>query len=773
MRFLVRSLVRAAIALGVGAAGLSAVAQDAGPGSGQPAAASADTREFNKLLQDYVALTPPPFRGSQEDLKQWRAQIEPELAALTNRAQSLADRTGGAPDVLLLLSLCHAKRANVLLDERRDLDRRVSEMTDQGQEIPDDLRREQADRAVKAAREYSAIETTLRRALSAADVLSKRREIGLVQGVILAQTAIVEDRALETTEAAGMPAEFSPETLRPLLDDAQELLHAYLEATPVENGLEWVRGQFYLGVVEYRRSLTTRVLGEEYFTEVDPARMDSFKRAREIFTTLSTPEAVLKILRPNADKTAQRESPAGRAYETSSFRLQADYSYEAVAKYYAASSSLYLGLIAAIDPAYEGRPAQERFDATKTLMDQAAALDMAEPSPGQPAISLTADTVPISRRKVMGELQRALEAPARRPINDVTFSIGGGYLWDTNVSLLGDRTAQPRSLPRKSDSRFPTRLRLNWVADLDAFDPGNESLRKWQFFIEGRVDSTWNRKIKEFNEEFFGGTVNLRYELVGPDTIKHLDGLYLHARYDFDHVVLGHDGFLSVNRVRPMIQYLAGDGLIDGSFFFAYENRDYSEFLSDKRFNRDGNYFTAGTDLRLDLGKWVDAEKLWGPNLTWGTYGPTPDDGDYRRPMEVALGYEVTSNSTQGDEFDYGSHIASVGVQVPLPLGVDFLFSGAWEWQNYWHHGLVDRKRGYRNDLIQEYSFRAERKFYLTDYQADYAYVRPLQFDRVVMTLFGEIRWILDDANVVDRLGQRPFEYDRAIYGLGFRLELD
>jgi hypothetical protein len=760
-----------AIALCVSAGGSYAQEAADDPGPGSPATLGT-AREFNKLLQDYVSLAPPPFRGSQEDLKEWRAKISPELVAIIARAEALSERSS-SPDVLLLLSLCHAKRANVLLDDRRELDRRIGDMTDGGAEIPDDLRRAQATSSVEAAREYGAIETTLRRALDSADALRQRREIGLVQGVILAQTAIVQDRALELTEAAGISTDLSADRLRPLLDDAQELLQSYLEATALENGLEWVRGRFYLGVVEYRRSLTVRVMGEEHFTEVDPAREASFERAREIFTTLSTPEAVLRILEPHGDEAEQRQSPAGRAYETSSFRLQADYSYEAVAKYYAASSSLYLGLIAAIDPAFEGRPAQERFDSTQAFMDQAAALDLAEPSPGQAPISLTANTVPISRRKVMKELKRALEAPSRQPINDVSFSIGGGYLWDTNVTLLGDRTALPQNLPRKSDSRFPTRLRLSWVADLDAFDAGNEALRKWQIFVEGRIDSTWNRDIKDFNEELYGGTVNIRYELAGPEMFEKLDGLYLHVRYDYDHIVLGHDGFLTLNRVRPMIQYLAGEGLIDGSLFFAYENRDYSETLSDPRFNRDGNYLTAGTDLRIDLGEWVDAEKLWGTSRVWGPLGPSPDDGDYRRPMEVAFGYEFASNSTRGDEFDYSSQIGSVGVLFPLPLGVDFLVSGAWEWQNYWHHSLIDRKRGFRTGMIQEYSFRLDRKFYLTDYPADYAYVRPLQLDRVVMSLFSEIRWVIDDNNVVDRLGQSPFEYDRAVYGVGFKFELN
>lgn len=729
--------------------------------------------QFQSLLSDYVALTPPPFRASQEELRAWREQVAPTLAELIQRAEQLAETSGGSPDVLLLLALCHAKLANIQLDQRRGLDRKIADLRAAGQQVPPDLLAEQADQAIHAAAQYRRIVAALRQALAAADALRERREMGLVQGVILAQTAIVEDRAIDAADTVGKQVPFGPAELRQFLDDAQGLLREYLESTPLENGLEWVRGRFYLGVVEYRRALRPRVPGEEYFTEVDPARLDAFEQAREVFTTLSTPEAVLKILRPHADEEAQRQSPAGRAYETSSFRLQADYSYDAVARYYAASSNMYLGLMAAIDPTLEQASMQDRYDAVRRFMDRAVELDHAEPSPGQEPISLTADTIPTSRQKVLDELKRALEAPARRPINDVTFSVGGAYLWDTNVTLLGDRTAPTGGVSRKSDSRFATRLRLNWVADLDTFDPGNENLRRWQVFVEGRVDSTWNARIEDFNEQFYGGTVNLRYELFGPDRYENIDGLYFHLRYDYDQIVLGNDGFLSLNRVRPSFQLIADEGEVDVSAFFSYEIRDYSEFLRDDRFNRDGDYFSFGSDARFDLGDWVEGGTLWGDRLNWGCYAPHEDDPDYRRPMELAVGYEYTSNSTKGDEFDYSSHIISTGLRFPLPMGVDCFFSGAWEWQNYWRHSLVDRHRGSRTDLVQEYAFRAERKFYLSDYSDDYQYVRPLQLSRTVLTLFGEIRWIIDDNDVVDRLGQRPFEYDRAIYTVGLRLDFN
>ena len=120
-----------------------------------------------------------------------------------------------------------------------------------------------------------------------------------------------------------------------------------------------------------------------------------------------------------------------------------------------------------------------------------------------------------------------------------------------------------------------------------------------------------------------------------------------------------------------------------------------------------------GADMRLDLGQWVEAESLWGPDLAWGGYGPREDDPERRRPMEVAIGYERTMNSTQGDEFDYSSNIISTGMRFPMPLGVDFSFAAVWEWQDYWQHSLIDRQRRFRRSFIQEYVFGLERRFYL------------------------------------------------------------
>lgn len=747
--------------------------------SGQQTASDslALTTEFERILESYVTLPAPPLRGTRDEYRAWREQALPLLDHLVEQLADLAERSQKAPDVLLVQALVHAKRASIYLDRRREHDAEFNALSAEM-----DLERLRAERpdllsqralwAELTAQEYGRIEQTLSAALERADMLRERREMALVQGVILAQSAIVRDRAVDSLEAAERLVEWDPAVIRTLLDESEGLLQSYLTRTPPDTGLEWVRGYFYLGVVQYRRSLQPRVVGKEYVTAVDPQRREAFEAARAIFQSLSDPQKLLGVLRPEADPERQRQTPAGRAYESSGFFLLSGYPYEAVARYYAATSNLYLGLIAAIDPQYETDP-QARLEAAQGYLNRARELDSFVLAEGQPPQSLTQGTIPLSCDKVEPQLVALTQVPAARPLNDLTISFGAGILYDTNVTLLGRNTSAPLDLDRKRDFRAFTGLRLDYIADLNAFDPANEFLRRWQVRLQGRVSSTWNARIHTFNEQYYGGSANIRYELLGPGAVEKLDNVYMHVRYDYDQIMLGNDGFLVVHRVRPMLQVVAFGSVLDSTVYFSYERRNYLEDLFDDRFNREGDYFGGGFDFRLDLGNWVDAERLWGAQRVWGRWGPREDDPAFRRPLQFLAGLEFTSNSTAGDEFDYSSAVLTAGVELPLPWGIDFLISGAWEWQDYWQPSRIDRQRRPREDFIQEYGFRAERKFYLTPYERDFENVRPLRLDRLVMTIYGDIRFTIDDSNVRDRLGQSVFEYNRIMYGAGVRFDLN
>ncbi|MBU0638382.1 MAG: hypothetical protein KKB50_05910 [Planctomycetes bacterium] len=734
-----------------------------------PSAAEADevalTVEFQKVIEEYVSLPRAPIRASEEQLAQWRSELEPRLDSLITRLQSLARQAGRPPDVLLIQALCHARRANLWLAQRRELDARYDATQER------ELAVQRSRLAERVAEEYQTINVVLQEALREAEALRQSREISLVQGVILAQTAIVQDRAMAAAEEAKLPVQTDARVIPQLLSDADELLRTYLAATGPERGLEWVRGQFYAGVVKYRRALRPRVAGQKYFTELDvdnPASREAFARAREIFKRLSDPDEVLRILAPADDP----EQVADRAFKSSGFYLEVAYSPEMVARYYAASANLYLGLISAIDPQYEASP-EARLTASREPLERARALDTYQP-PVDEAFSLTDGTIPVSYTKVLAELEAATrETGEPEPLNDLTLTFGLTPIYDTNVSLLGRNTDTPIDRQRKRDFRTASILKLSYVADLDACDKGNELLSKWQVLFEARVAPTWNVRMRDYNEQLYGGTANLRYELLGPNKLPAVDGVYLHARYDYDYVLLGNDGFLRLHRVRPSMQVVAFDQVLNGSLFFQYEDRNYLEELRDERFDRDGNYFSWGADARLDLGRWVNAEQLWGPENVWGPWAPNENDWDYKRPLRVFGGLEFATNSTQGHDFDYESQIISTGAQLPLPYGIDLSGRAFFEWQDYRGNSLVDRKRRSRHDFIQEYAFRTERRFYVTEYGDDFEHTHPLNLRRVVLTLFGELRFTLDDSNVRDRLGQSIFEYNRIMYSAGVRFDIN
>lgn len=758
-----------AVGVGILLGALPARAQDEAANTSTQADDVEIVVEFQRLIEQYLQLPERPDRAevSDAELPQWRADMADQIGRLLAELDALLERSGRQADILLVKSLLHARLARVILDDRRALDDKYSKMRDRGlaqmgeqdRAVFAELARRRAERAKRAAEEFDRVTDYLQEALRAAEALSGEREATLIRGVVLAQSAIVGDRALEAATDAGLDAgAVSVRDMQRLLDAAAELIGAYMQDTGRDRGLEWVRGQFYSGVVEYRRALVPRAPGDaDYRTQVQSDRIAIFERSRDIFTTLSRPDDVLAILEAEGGKDA---------FDHSGFARQA-LTTQDVSRFYAAAANLYLGLIAATDPEIDRYDSETRLEAAKKFLDLAVKFDRTES-----ISSLTEGVVRRSVKTVLSNLERAVEQSKRQPLNDLTLSFGVTPLFDSNVPLLGRNTEAPLSKRRKRDFRAGAEFKLQHVIDLDALAPGDPLLRKWQLLIEARTSQTWNARIGDFNEQFYGATINLRYELL----VRDANALFLNLRYDYDYVLLGNNGFLRDNRIRPSLQFVALDGVVKGSVFFNYEDRNYLEALRDERFNRDGDYFSWGADAIVDLSKWlgIDGETLWQENV-WGSYAPQKTDADaWRRPLEIQIGLELTTNSTAGTEFDYDSLILRFGAEFPLPYGLDFRPQALFEWQDYRGHSLVDRKRRGREDFIQEYVFRLERKFYLSrNYSGDYQFVNPLRLERTVMTVFGDVRFTLDDSNVRDRLGQSVFEYNRVIYGAGVRFDIN
>lgn len=782
-----------ALALG----SLSAAAQTPAP---PPSGSPADAVEFQTILIDFLKKRPgKPAEAEWESAKQ-------AYADLVKRLDDYGRRAGMSADVEMMRAICLARRASILLEERRKQDRQVLALGDQA---PAEMKAARAAIAREVADEYAAVEAALSAALRAADGQGDPRGLPsdqiLAKGVILAQTALAQLQAgdaqmeIDPTREVERPSE----QIRALLQEAQGLLREYVERKlRAGKGLEYVRGRFYLAVVNYRLALDlpSKAKARDGTRFAQPGAAPGSETALEdaiaIFRDMSDPQRVFADLFPTGDPAV--EASVEDVWEQSSFRQRDVHKFtrEDGARFYAASSNLYLGLIEAIQAnAMSGAEKTAAQQRAKEFLHTAQELDVPltqpEPPPaldGAAMTSLTNGVIPPAAQQVIDKIDQPGVGEAE-PLNDLRITWGIGALYDSNVTLLGRNTEAPLDKRRKRDFRVPTLMSFDYTLDLNALDKGNEFLRRWQVFFEARVAPTWNARIHDYNEQFYGATANLRYEIYRDrsDLGTNEDGRpiqgaawFIDWRYDYDYYLLGNDGFLKQNRIRPSLRYISENEFVDASLFFAYEDRNYLERLRDERFDRDGNYFSWGADAVFDLSKiWpvLEAQRLYnrdGQDLAWGGAAPIREDyQDFYRPVRLRLGVGFTSNSTVGDEFDYDSQIVSGGVTVPLPLGMDLSYDGIFEWQNYWQHSLVDRHRAVRSDFIQEHQFRLSRRFYSQNYDVNTYLSQPLDLKRLVVTLYGDIRFTIDDSNVRDRLGQSVYEYNRVIYGAGLRFDLN
>ncbi len=189
--------------------------------------------------------------------------------------------------------------------------------------------------------------------------------------------------------------------------------------------------------------------------------------------------------------------------------------------------------------------------------------------------------------------------------------------------------------------------------------------------------------------------------------------------------------------------------------------------MSDRRFDRDGDYITLGI---VQSYQWVSMTD-WYRGRGVEPWGFADDDALWQEDPDVErrwltpyVGLEYSWDSTNGDEFDQKEIALRSGVLLPLPYGIDLDAGMQFQWQDYAHGSLVDFHRRSRNDFIQEYTFGLTRTFVLRPGTARNRYTPVM--DRVLMTVRAHVSWTDDDSNVVNRAGEAIFSYDRAIYGI-------
>jgi hypothetical protein len=432
-------------------------------------------------------------------------------------------------------------------------------------------------------------------------------------------------------------------------------------------------------------------------------------------------------------------------------------------------AALYLGLIIPFRAAGETDPDLRNalYDRAEGALRQSIELDTRVPidaETGEPdpqrvfSASGRGKMIPLvvlrQREQIADLRQRAPSAPQRR--NDIEFSFFFDTHYDTNVVLLGERTDLPRDIPKEGDYGFTTGTVLTYTLDLSDH---------WTLGLEGRAASLWHCEVDEFDEQDYGGSAALQYEMVPKK--GEFGPIHLRLQYDYNYSLLGRSAFLESHSLTPNMRVFWDDRRAQADVYFTYEWRDYREPLYDRRYNRDGEYLALGlfhSYKLLDMTPRYENAGIepWGHA---GDDGLAQDDPDYpAHYLSPYMGLQYAWDCTDGDEFDQKSYILSLGVMVPLPWGVELDTGVDFEWQEYQHGSLIDYHRRPRRDFIQRYEVGLSRTFVLRG--GELANRHTPAFDRVLMILRAYAAWTLDDSNVVDRLGEAVFEYDRAMYGI-------
>ena len=221
-----------------------------------------------------------------------------------------------------------------------------------------------------------------------------------------------------------------------------------------------------------------------------------------------------------------------------------------------------------------GLSSQRYFGEAKTFFEQAWKLDTGQEYPEGADKSAGRGLIPQITEKHIPAIEQALEGPA--PAEDLFLDWDSGFAYDTNVILLGDNTALPASFGRKEDVRFGTGINLGYTLDLAKVSP---SLERLTVGLAGRASSSWHTSIHEYNEQNYGGSVALQYRMLDarPSDSGMQGPLYASVQYDYDHFLLGNQGYLHLNRVSPRFTLYTFDQYAATSFGFHYEDRSYSE----------------------------------------------------------------------------------------------------------------------------------------------------------------------------------------------------
>lgn len=327
-----------------------------------------------------------------------------------------------------------------------------------------------------------------------------------------------------------------------------------------------------------------------------------------------------------------------------------------------------------------------------------------------------------------------------------------GAFYDSNVILLGKDTDLPRGIPQKHDWRGGvdasfdfTRLLLKGEDPI----PGESLL----IGIGGYASHFWQPHIREFDLNTYSGRAYVNWEPIPT--------FFMGLQYDYTYTMLGHEPYISSNRLTPVLTKYwleERDGVqrqrARTDLYYSYDYRNYLDILSDFGFDRDGSYHAVGLNQQFNL---VQAGELW-PTYYGGNGGEPRDGLDDQRWLRASVGYVFRNESTNGEEFDLSGHSIVAELQLPLPYRLEFGVDAEWTWDDYWQRSLFDFEGKERFDFIQRYDFGLTRTL-----------VGRGEDDRIPtlqILVRGGVELTFADSNIWDRLHEKIYEYDRAIYSV-------
>lgn len=334
-------------------------------------------------------------------------------------------------------------------------------------------------------------------------------------------------------------------------------------------------------------------------------------------------------------------------------------------------------------------------------------------------------------------------------------NIGIGNFYDTNVILLGFHQPLPYGITRKQDYRFglDAGFDVTLFVDETTFQKNGWFGKSLLVGIGGQTGDLWNASIQEYQVNTYSGRSYINYEP--------FDNFYLGLRYDYTWAMLGQDPFFGSNRLIPSMSYSwrkdfdrNNDEITRTDLYYVNDYRDYHDVIPDDRFDRTGEYQAFGVTQTVNL---LRAEDLWKDYYN-SREADSVEQFDRRRWSRFWLGYNYRDEQTKGTEFDLVGNTLLAGVEIPLPLRLTFDFQAGFSWDDYDHPSALDYRGNARRDFVQDYRFGVT---YTMIARGQYKPMKSLE-----MKVRGSVQTIFEDSNVWNRLGEEPYTYDRALYGL-------